>query len=157
MVVFLGQITNSQLAFNNGTVTQNTTREPSGPHQTSRARTLPEPGSDSPRGKRSLSVQPPWESSPMNMADRRNGTLTSVEENCRTALLEALSGLLDRLELLELSSEETRGALRHDLRMLRAALGRTPLDMKHVHALIRRVQAQLDLDETAEEAESTES
>ncbi|MFE6829050.1 hypothetical protein [Streptomyces sp. NPDC057690] len=156
MVVFLGQITNSQVAFNNGTVTQNMTSELSTPHQASRARTLPEPESDSLQGKRSLSVELPWESSPMNMTDRRSGPLTSAEESCRTALLEALSGLLDRLDLLSLSSE-ARSALRHDVRALQTALGRTPLDMKHVHALIRRVQAQLDLEEAPEEAGADES
>ncbi|MEV5904369.1 hypothetical protein [Streptomyces sp. NPDC052127] len=156
MVVFLGQITNSQVAFNNGTVTQNMTSEPSGSHRAGWARTLPEPESDSPQGKRSLPVEPPWGSAPLDLADRRNGPLTSAEESCRTALSEALSGLLDRLDLLALSSE-ARGALRRDLRELRTALGRTPLDMKHVHALIRRVQAQLDLVEAPEESASDES
>ncbi|QJT02034.1 hypothetical protein G9272_18360 [Streptomyces asoensis] len=156
MVVFLGQITNSQVAINNGAVTQTMTRELSEPRRASTDRTPPEPESDSPHGKRSLAFEPAWESALSDMVVLRHEPLMSAEERCRVQLLHALSGLLDRLDQLELSPEALF-ALRHDLRELRTALGRTPLDMPHVHAVIRRVQAQLPLTEAPEEAVSDES
>ncbi|OQR59611.1 hypothetical protein B6E66_34400 [Streptomyces maremycinicus] len=156
MVVFLGQITNSQVAFNNGTVTQSSTREMSGSHRTAAARTGPEPERQSPHGRRRPSTASVREPARQETTGRKSASLSGAEERCRVDLLEALGGLLDRLDLLGLSPE-ARNALRRDVRRLAMALERTPLDMEDVHTLIERVQARLPWDEAPEEHAAQES
>ncbi|MER5197749.1 hypothetical protein ACWD3J_00405 [Streptomyces sp. NPDC002755] len=143
MVVFLGQITNSQVAINNGTVTQTMTRQLSESRWASTNRPPAEPESTFPRRGSSLPGKPAWKPMPTDLAGMRNEPRISAEVCCQVLLFHVLTGLLARIDRLPLSREE-RNAVRREVLALQADLVRTPFDEARVDLKIEELRARLE-------------
>ncbi|WP_143658520.1 hypothetical protein [Streptomyces sp. Tue6028] len=141
MVLFLGEITNSQVAINNGTVTQTMVEGPSESYRANAARTPRRPDGDSPSGKNALPSEPVGKSLPADTAGQVSASSVpnrSVEEQ----LLRALDDLLARLDQLGLDIGAQQ-AVRRAVAELQSELSRTPVDTARVHAAITEIRAQL--------------
>lgn len=142
MVLFLGEITNSQLAINNGTVTQTMMKGLSESHRASTAQAPLEPESNSLPRKSSLPSEPPWKSMSTETAGNRNERLISAKALCRKQVLRALDDLLAQLGQLGLSTGAQQD-IRRAVAELQLELTRTPVNMARVHAAITQIRAQL--------------
>ncbi|MEU1203117.1 hypothetical protein ABZ446_43885 [Streptomyces sp. NPDC005813] len=141
MVLFLGEITNSQVAIDNGTVTQTMMEGLSESYRASAAQKTRQPDGDSPSGISALPGEPVGNSMPTAMAGEISAASApnrSVEEQ----LLRALDDLLPRLDRLGLDTGALQ-AVRRAVVELQLELNRTPVDMARVHAVIAQIRAQL--------------
>ncbi|MFD3928422.1 hypothetical protein [Streptomyces sp. NPDC058614] len=124
MVLFLGEITNSQVAINNGTVTQTMMKEP-------------------PESHRASTVEAPiqQETTSPDMGGKQNEPLISAEE-CQNQLLQALDGLVGQLDERRLSAD-ARQATRHLITKLQSELNRSPINIVRVRELIEQIRVLL--------------
>jgi hypothetical protein len=142
MVFFLGEITNSQLAINSGTVTQTMMKGLAESHQASTAQPSRQTEGDSPSGGSPSLSEPVWRTLPTEMVCEPNEELISAEALCRKELLLALGDLLSRLDQLGLDTDAQQ-AIRQAVAELQFELNRTPINMARVHSAITQIRARM--------------
>ncbi|WP_426679683.1 hypothetical protein [Streptomyces krungchingensis] len=141
MVLFLGEITNSQLAINNGTVTQTMVERPSESSRATAARAPRQPDSDSPSGRSALHSEPVVKSLPAETVGEISAS-SAPNRPVEALLLLALDDLLAGLDRLGLDAGAQQ-AVRRAVAELQIELKRTTVDTARVHAAITQIRAQL--------------